>query len=186
MVKFTCVCSSGWVSRRGGVSQWNKAFGEAALEACRYWHREFLPIHMTHEAYGKYNNPESEPTYVRGAFIGYMARDASYTRWKEKRFKHTLPLVYKGKARSDTQANPHFRWSKEQKSGSIVAVVTFGIGNADRGRPGNELGIKRTSSRISSNQIREEFTVVSRDEAEQMASVMEKQLDKEIEKVMEA
>lgn len=183
MAIFTCTCNSTWVSRRGGVSQWNKAFGEATLEACRLWHSEYLPLHMTTEAYTRYENPESTPYYVT-AFRGYARRDESYTRWKRKRWKHENPLQFSGKAKMDTQASPHFSWKKSQKDGSIEAKVTFGIGNADRGVPGNELGIKTTSTRITSNQIREEFTAVSREEVEAMARAVENKLDKEINKVM--
>ena len=188
MAIFTCTCNSTWVSRRGGVSQWNKAFGEATLEACKLWHSEFLPRHFTMGAYDLYLNPESFADYPRPGgntgFIGYMKRDESYTRWKKKRWKHTNPLQFSGKAKMDTQASPHFSWKKNQKDGSIEASVTFGIGNADRGVPGNEQGIKHTSFRITSDQIRNEFTAVSREEVEAMARAVENKLDKEINKVM--
>ena len=188
MPLFTCTSDSSWVSRRGGTRLWNKAFGEATLEACKLWHSEFLPRHFTMDAYGRYQNPESFADYPRPGgtsnFSGYMTRDESYTRWKKKRWKHTNPLRFSGKAQMDTQASPHFSWKKSQENKSIEATVTFGVGNADRGVPGNELGVRYTSSRITSDQIREEFTAVSRDEVDAMAEAVDKKLAAEIDKVM--
>lgn len=185
---FKCTCNSSWVSRRGGVSQWNKAFGNATLEACKLWHSDFLPLHFTMDAYGRYQNPESYADYPRPGgnpdFQGYATRDESYTRWKKKRWRHTNPLQFSGKAKMDTQASPHFTWKKKQEDKSIEAEVTFGIGNADRGVPGNELGIKYTSSRITSDQIRNEFTAVSSEEVAAMARAVEDKLPEEIDKVM--
>lgn len=180
---FKCTCNSSWVSRRGGVRQWNEAFGNATLEACKLWHSDFLPRHFTMEAYDLYLNPESTSTY-KPDFKGYAKRDVSYTRWKKKRWKHTNPLQFTGKAKLDTQANPHFSVRKKQGEKGIEAIVTFGVGNADRGVPGNELGVRYTSSRITSDQIREEFTAVSRDEVDAMAEAVDKKLAAEIDKVM--
>lgn len=188
MAIFKCSCSSSWVSRRGGVRQWNEAFGNATLEACRLWHSEFLPRHFEMDAYSRYLFPESTADYPRPGgdsnFKGYMTRDISYTRWKKRRWKHTNPLQFSGKAKMDTQASPHFSWRKKQDDKGIEASVTFGIGNADRGVPGNELGVKYTSSRITSDQIRNEFTAVSSEEVEAMAREVDKKLAEEIDKVM--
>ena len=184
MAIFTCTCNSTWVSRRGGVSQWNKAFGESIVVACKYWHENFLPIHFTQEAYTRYDNPASEATYQPG-FTGYAGRNLSYTEWKEKLFHHRNPLMFTGEAKSDTTASPTFRYRKEQGTNKIVAECTFGIGYADR-RKGIRFdkGIKKESVEITVNQMREEFTVVSLDEAEQMAKVVENELETQINKVM--
>ena len=188
MAIFTCTCNSSWVSRRGGVSQWNKAFGEATLEACKLWHSEFLPFHFTKGAYNRYHEPESIADYPRPGgdpdFRGYTAREKSYNQWKAHLWKHELPLRFSGKAQADSQASPHFSWRKKQGDKGIEATVTFGVGNADRGVPGNEKGVKKTSTRITREDIQNEFTAVSREEVEAMARAVENKLDKEIDKVM--
>lgn len=175
-MKLTCTCSAQWVARRGGKRYWNNTFAEGVEEACHYWYDNFLPLHMTMEAYSRYDNPASTPEYI-DEFIGYMPRAAKYEEYKYNKFGHTLPLVFDGEARESTRQSPAFRSSVKQKGG-IEAEVTFGIGNADRGIPVNKPGIKSTSTRITSNQIREEFTTVNYNEVEEMAEATEKKLTK--------
>jgi hypothetical protein len=123
---------------------------EAWFDPGKQWHQELRPKHFTKQGGGEYAYAPraGEPGNERKNFW------TSYTGRKQKRFGHTLPLVYSGDSSGDSLL-VRSRVARIENSPNGVKVILSGANKANWHNPKSNIDMRAELTRISDLEVAE-------------------------------